>query len=78
MVVSAVKHPIYLQPARAHLDQLEWEALVEDAIDPRTARKLSRVNLVPGSLDTLVKVHGELLHHPAGGGADNGEALSHL
>lgn len=67
-----------MRPARAHLDQLEREALVEDAVDPRAARKLRRVNLVPGSLDTLVKVHGELLHHPAGGGADNGEALSPL
>lgn len=65
-----------MQPA--HLDQLEWEAFVEDAIDPRATRKLSRVNLVPGSLNTLVKVHGELLHHPAGGDADSDDALSRI
>lgn len=54
-----------------HLDQLKWEALMEDAVDPRTTRKLGRVDLVPGPLDTLVKVHRELLHHPAGRGAGN-------
>lgn len=75
-IVSVAKHLVDLQPA--HLDQLKWEAFVEDAIDPRSTWKLSRVNLVPGTFNTLVKVYGELLHHPAGGDADSDDALSRI
>ena len=50
---------------RPYLDQLKGEALVEDAVDLGSARQLLSVHLVPGALDALLKVHAELLHHPA-------------
>lgn len=52
--------------SEGHLDQLEGEAFMEDAVDPGTARQLCRVDLVPGALYTFLKVHRELLNHPAG------------
>lgn len=49
----------------AYLHQLEWEALMKDAVDACTARQLGRVDLVARTFYALFKVHRELLHHPA-------------
>ena len=54
----------------SHLDQLEGETLVEDAVDPGPARQLVGVDLVPRALDAFLKVHRELLHHPGEGGRE--------
>lgn len=47
-----------------HLDKLKGESLVKDAVDLCSPGQLHRVHLVPRALDSLLKVYGELLHHP--------------
>lgn len=47
-----------------HLDQFEREPFMEDAVDPRSAWELVGLDLVTRALDTLLKIHRELLHHP--------------
>lgn len=37
---------------------------MKDAVDLGSTRQLVGVHLVPGALNTLLKVHTKLLHHP--------------
>lgn len=61
-----VAHGAMMSPERnGYLDQFEGEAFMEDAVDLRPSRQLVGVHLIPGPFDPLLKVHRELLHHPA-------------
>lgn len=48
--------------AVTHLDQLVGEALVEDAIDSRPSWERNGVDFVPGALDQLLKINGQVLN----------------
>ena len=48
-----------------HLHQLEGKTLVKYTVDLRTTGQVGRVHLISRPLDALLKVQGELLHHPA-------------